>query len=384
MQTPQPESTQSRRDHPRLMLLFTRGVSLRTWDRVGMFEREVELYRRLLPELSGIRFLTYGDGGERNFQERLDGIDIVPNDRRLTPTKFSILAPFLLRRKFRSADIIKTNQINGAWTGVVAKLLFRKKLIVRCGYLWSVFKRKRVGPSFEARVAAALEKACLKLANVCLVASPCDAEYIKRVHGISDSKIRVVPNYVDTELFRPMPKVEKEPRLVCFVGRLSPQKNVGALLEACRGLEGVRLLVIGDGELRDVLRDKAEALNLAVEFHRSIPNKELSLYLNRAQAFVLPSNYEGCPKTLLEAMACELPVVGTDVEGIRDIISHGENGILCDTSPESIRSAIASVLDDADSAERLAKKARQYVLERHSVERIVQMELEIIRTLCEG
>jgi len=369
---------------PTLMLLFTRGVSMRVWDNVGSLEREVEPYRRLAQELAGVSFLTYGDKSELEYAKKLGNIDIVINERKLAPTKFSVFAPFLLRKEFRSVDIIKSNQIDGAWTGVIAKLLFRKKLIVRCGYLWSVFQRKRLGDGFEARLSVLLEKMCLKVADVCVVAAPADREYIKRVHGIDGRKIRVVPNYVDTEVFRPMPEIEKEAGLICFVGRLSPQKNVETFFEACRGLKHIRLLVIGDGELRDILRERAESFGLNIEFHRRVPNKELPLYLSRAQAFVLPSNYEGCPKTLLEAMACELPVIGTDVEGIRNHIRSGENGVLCEKSPAGLRNAIANVLEDKSAAGQMAKRARQYILEHHSLDRIVEMELEILRDLSEG
>ncbi len=364
-----------------LMLLFTRGSSMRSWDSVGMFERETALYRRLARRLSGVRFLTYGDNGEHEYQERLNGIDIVANERGLGPTKFSVLAPFLHRKEFREVQVIKTNQLDGAWMGVIAKLLFRKKLIVRCGYIWSVFQRHRLGNGLAARFFVFLEKVCVKLADRCVVATEHDGEYLREIHGVGDEKIKVIPNFVDTDMFRPLPEIEREPGLVCFIGRLAPQKNVDALLEACRGLEGVRLLVIGDGELRDALREKAAALGLPVEFHARIPNEQLPACLNRAEVFVLPSNYEGCPKTLLEAMACELPVVGTDVEGIRNIIRSGENGVLCEKSPEGIRNAITGILNDKATARQMAERARQYVLERHSLDRIVEMELETIRHL---
>jgi glycosyltransferase involved in cell wall biosynthesis len=364
-----------------LMLLFTRGISLRVWDTVGMLDRELALYRRLLPKLSGIRFLTYGDESERDYEGTLGGIGILPNERGLSPTRFSILAPLLHRREFREADVIKTNQLDGAWTGVIAKLLFRKKLIVRCGYIWSDFQRNQLGDGLAAKASLLLEKVCLKLADVCVVASERDAEYIRKKHRISDSRIRVVPNFVDTDLFRPMPEIEREEGLISFVGRLAPQKNVETLFEACRGLDPVKLLVIGDGNLREKLTRKADELGLSVEIHAGIPNRELPKYLNRAQAFVLPSHYEGCPKTLLEAMACELPVIGTDVEGIREIIRHGENGILCEETAAGIAGAIEKMLANKNAASKMGRKAREYILERHSLERIVQLEMDTIMSL---
>jgi glycosyltransferase involved in cell wall biosynthesis len=363
---------------PRLMLVFTRGISLGVWDRVGMLEREVELYKRLRPHLGGISFLTYGGESELAYAEHLEGIDIVPNIGRRSPTKFSILAPFLLRREFKKADIIKTNQLDGAWTAIITKILYRKKAIVRCGYLWSEFQQNISGPGRHSRLALFMEKMCLRLADVCVVATERDARIIRERHGVKPAKIRVVPNYVDLDVFKPMPEVPKEEGLVCFVGRLAPQKNVEMLFDACSRIDGIRLLVIGDGPLRDQLTDMAARLRLDVEFHRSIANSELPRFLNRANAFVLPSHYEGCPKTLLEAMACELPVVGTDVEGIRDIVRDGENGLLCEKSTEGILKAVQWVFHDEALSAQLAKKAREYILQRHSLERILEMETAII------
>jgi len=142
---------------PRLMLVFTRGNSLGVWDKVGMLDREVELYKQLLPRLGGISFLTYGGESEFKYKDRLKAIDIIPNERRYSPTKFSILAPYLLREKFRETDIIKTNQIDGAWTAIIARFLHRKKAIVRCGYLCSDFQR-RLGGGLELRLSRSEER----------------------------------------------------------------------------------------------------------------------------------------------------------------------------------------------------------------------------------
>ncbi|MBI5114992.1 glycosyltransferase family 4 protein [Candidatus Poribacteria bacterium] len=366
---------------PKLMLLFTRGVSLQVWDSIGMLEREIELYRRLLPHLSRISFLTYGDDSELRYQPLLDGIKIIPNSRRLTPTRFSIVAPFLFRKEFRDADIVKTNQLDGAWTGVIAKLFFRKKLIVRCGYLRSFTYQKLFGDNWHTHWAFLLEKLSFKLADACIVSASSHSTYLSKVHKIPERKVLVVPNAIDTKIFCPLPTVEREKGLVCYVGRLAPEKNLDLLFDAAAGLPGIKLLIIGNGPLRAMLERKATDNKLDVEFHSRMPNHELPQFLNRACMYAQPSSYEGCPKTLLEAMSCGLPVIGTDVEGISDIICHRENGVLCDKSVQGIRDAILSMLGDDTMAEHMGKKARQYVTEYHSIDRIVQKELEIIRML---
>ncbi len=133
-----------------------------------------------------------------------------------------------------------------------------------------------------------------------------------------------------------------------FVGRIAPEKNLSALLEAIQPLQ-VRLVLIGEGKIRPELQRRFPSLNGRISWEGNVPNSELPEYLNRAGLFILPSLYEGHPKALIEAMACGLPVIGADSPGIRELIRHGETGYLCGTEPESIRKAIQDLLDQPHS-----------------------------------
>ena len=77
-------------------------------------------------------------------------------------------------------------------------------------------------------------------------------------------------------------------------------------------------------------------------------------------------------------MACELPVIGTDVSGIRDVIQHGVNGMLCAPDEQDISSAIRTLLADASLRDRLASQARFFVAEHHSQESVAAREAEVI------
>ena len=103
--------------------------------------------------------------------------------------------------------------------------------------------------------------------------------------------------------------------------------------------------------------------------------------LNRAEVFALPSKYEGNPKALLEAMACELPVIGVDAPGVRDVIQHGVNGMLCAQSEQDIATAIRTLLADASLRNRLGCQARLYVTDHHSQENIAIKEAKMIEQL---
>jgi glycosyltransferase involved in cell wall biosynthesis len=103
--------------------------------------------------------------------------------------------------------------------------------------------------------------------------------------------------------------------------------------------------------------------------------------LNRSEVFILPSLYEGSPKALLEAMACGLPVIGTNVTGIKEVIADGENGLLCNTDSESIRDAIIRLLASGDMRRRLGSNARAQIESNYSMEKILEKEIAVHSTV---
>ena len=121
---------------------------------------------------------------------------------------------------------------------------------------------------------------------------------------------------------------------------------------------------------------------LDITFAGNLDNLALPHLLNQARAFILPSFYEGHPKALLEAMSCGLVCIGTNVEGIREEIRHGESGYLCDTDPQSIAGAIETVLStEPEACSRIGEAARQHVVGNYSVERVLEMELDVLRSV---
>jgi glycosyltransferase involved in cell wall biosynthesis len=169
---------------------------------------------------------------------------------------------------------------------------------------------------------------------------------------------------------------------VIFVGRLAPEKNLGALVEAVARVPGARLRLVGDGPERAALERAARGAGVRVEFTGTVRNEAVPGLLNGATLFALPSRYEGQPKALLEAMACGLPVVGADVPGIREVLRHGDTGWLCAPDADSFARALRVLLDDAALRERLGRQARAAIEREHSVEAVVERELAVIRELA--
>ena len=152
---------------------------------------------------------------------------------------------------------------------------------------------------------------------------------------------------------------------ILFVGRLHPVKGTQYLLGAMsivhRELPEAKLILVGDGEEREHLETLTDNLGIreCVEFAGRVPHERVEGYMNQAEVFVLSSLSEGFPVTILEAMACGLPVVATRVGGVPDIIEDGANGYLIDTmNQEQMAEALLKLLRDEELRKGISEKNR--------------------------
>ncbi len=363
----------------RLTLFFTYKASLERWERVGMFDREVALYKRYQEKGIDVSFVTYGKNDRVLFGKRLPGIEILCNEKNLPTRLYAAFLPFLHARALSKTDVIKTNQTPGGLVALRSSRLFKKPLFARCGYLHSEFALNRYGKnSREARSALAEETRLFKNASRIAVTTPSMQQSILSRLPEVQKKIVVIPNYVDTEVFTP----GNTPRDIdlLFVGRLILQKNLFALLEALEGLR-LRAVMIGSGPLEQKLRNHADDLGVEITWIDKVPNHALPAYFNRAKLFILPSLYEGHPKTLIEAMACGVPVIGADSPGIREIIRDGETGALCGTDSESIQKTIKTLLASDSLRNTLGRNAREFAAANYSIEHILEREYRVLMAI---
>jgi glycosyltransferase involved in cell wall biosynthesis len=362
-----------------LTLFFTRGNSLAKWQLSGTFEREVALYRGLQAHGIQVSFVTYGTSGEESFSSDLPGIKILCNRWNLPRPIYEILCPWLHAKSLRKSDIFKTNQIKGAHTAIIAGIIWHKPVIVRLGYIWSEFLFLELKSKRKADYASVYENLVMKKAcRIVVTTHKIQKKILERTPEIAE-RITIIPNYVDTELFCPQSNIKKN-KLVIFIGRLSEQKNLAPLIEAI-SISDVTLKIIGSGPLEKKLQEQASKLGARVIFSGAYPNEKIPGELNKAMIFVLPSLYEGHPKALIEAMSCGLAVIGTDVDGIRDLIQHGETGWLCQVDAESIREAIQYLLANPDLCRQLGKNARTFILNNYSLDNIIDQEIGLYRRL---
>lgn len=356
----------------RIAVFFTYGVSLELWEKRGMFSREIHFYEALAREVGEVWFFTYGRDDAR-FASRLDArIRIFPKCLHLPDLVYGLLLPFLHWRELSRVHVIRIHQMAGTIPALITHWLLRKPLMVRAGFQWYSFARRQGASHLKLWLISFIETITYRFARAIIHTTKEDADFVEKRYKINASKLHVIPNWVDTDLFKPM-NVEKQPRTVCFVGRLEEQKNLLALVKAMCGIDA-QLVLYGEGSQHNELEDAAREYDIDVKFRDRIANEKLPAALNACEVFVLPSLYEGNPKVLLEAMACGLPVVGTNVEGITSIIQHEQTGLVCNTRPDSIHQAINRLLSDDNLRSRLGEAARTSILESSSLSRAIQLE----------
>ncbi len=192
-------------------------------------------------------------------------------------------------------------------------------------------------------------------------------------------KLVYVPNIVDRSLFFPIEKEEacrlldmdSKKKYILYVGFLREAKGIHDLVnimpELRRNQSNIELVVVGNGEYEENLRNLVKRMGIEdkVYFVGPVPNNRLCPYYNVADVHVLPSYTEGLPSVVLEALACNVPSVGTIVGGIPDILSDGVGLLVRPGRENELHVAIRKVLDGdfKINQEKRATKLQEYSYE---------------------
>ena len=366
--------------------------ALSMWDEYGIFEREVLPFRRMLE--MGIRtsFASYGGAEELQYAARIPGMRILCN-------RFGLPKETYIRRIHQAhmlpllgSDVLKSWQTSGLYSALRASWAWQTPLIARMSFNWSASMRvKRPENPKLAERADMLERRALKTASHIIATTDQIADAMLAKAPTAADKLTVIPNFVDESVFRPM-AAEKRYDLI-FVGRMDPQKNLFALLEVLETLD--RSIAMVGGVSRQSLDNSGERyfndlkerfgdLNGRIHWRGRVPNHELPALLNQARAFILPSIVEGHPRALVEAMACGLPIIGSDAPGVNSVLKHETTGYLCDTDSDSIARAIETLLSRPALMEKMSLGARRHALERYSLDQLARQEGELIREVVES
>lgn len=160
--------------------------------------------------------------------------------------------------------------------------------------------------------------------------------------------------------------------LIGGIGELHINKNWTAAIQTIATLpSNVHLAIIGSGEEYDSLRYHIEKFKVTGRVHLLGYIPDAVRYLKAFDAFLLPSRKEGLPYVILEAGLAGLPVIASDLPGIRDIITSGQNGILIEPTPKLLGTAVEMLLRDESMRRRLGAALQEHVMKEFSVTHMV-------------
>lgn len=289
--------------------------------------------------------------------------------------QYYVLLPMLNFNKLKKADCFYIQHVSGGIAAIIYKSLFdsRKKIVSRYNWNWGNFI-ERSRNKFEQKLFRFLEKTVLNNSDIIFVGTETLKKNVEKiVHG--KAKIIILPNWIDCDIFRQL-NLKKDFDIIS-IGRLCPQKNHLLLLEAVNlyNIENqgnsLKILIIGNGELKVPLLRYAQEKNINLTLMEVVANDEMPYILNRSVISVMTSRYEGHPKAILEAMACGIAVVCTNVEGLRDIITDGENGLLCKEDAYDLKNKISFLLKNEDYKRKLGTNGIEYVRSHCSMHHIL-------------
>jgi glycosyltransferase involved in cell wall biosynthesis len=238
----------------------------------------------------------------------------------------------------------------------------------RFGWLFLLYKRWILGGT-------------LRSATRVIALTREQGDFLHTRYGVAEERIMVMPNGV-RRAFGKQARASPDhggPFRLLFVGRLSPQKNLARLLAAIPAMRvPVELVVVGEGEQQAMLEELCRERGLtSVRMVGSQTSSQLVEWYRWADAFVLPSDKEGMPLAVLEAMASGLPVVATSVPGLRETV--GDDGILAAPDPAALAAAVDRLAADPALWSALSRRGSERSRELSWATRV-----DSLRVLYEG
>lgn len=256
-------------------------------------------------------------------------------------------------------------------------------------------ERAAFDPSKFSHVMYALQNASAVTTNASTLA--------RKARAFVEREIFLIPNGIDTELFKPMARNEtlaemlglggktKEERsaVIGFAGELREKKGMRALLSGYAQAAKSRpasLLIVGevrDGEDKKFFDEfKSANSQLPITVTGPVPHEDMPAYYALMDVLVHPSLRDGMPNAALEAMACGLPVIATPVGGILDALEDGENGVLVNVNDAAaLAGKIVELLDDPQKRAGLGQRARETVVEKFGLEAELRANLRVYESL---
>ncbi len=366
----------------KILLLFTYNVSIKDWDNNGSLEREKKYYNHL-SKYFDITFLTFGDKSDLKYQKKFKNIKIktIFKKRRNFIFNFFSSLFFVIKSKkfFQNYQIIKTNQMWGSWIGVLAKILHKNKLYIRCGY--ELYKNSILEKNhFLKNYLYFLISFIAYNKSDCIVVTTSKIKKFVITKFKIKKKIHVVPNFIDLKKFKPKKNKKKFRNKILSIGRLEKEKNHRMIINAIAN-QKISLDIIGKGTLKNELTNLSIQNRVNVKFIDRVDNNKLPEFISKYPIYVQTSNYEGNPKTILEVMAVGVPIIGTNVDGINDLIKSNYNGYLINIGEENkLLKYIYNILKNKKKNNLMMARSI-LAMNKNDIQKVLKQEIKLIKSL---
>jgi len=372
----------------------------------GVERRIMEMTKRLQSQAE----ISVYSGTKAGFKQPIviNGVSFTPinsTDKLFPLDNWSFNRNLTKRVENIEADVFEGHAVSGYGIPKTLKKHNNKKPFIHTihGVLADEYEQaKRNGyQTLKGRIAnlfmnhlAKLEAETAKNASIIVTISKYSVEKIQYYYDVDSEKIRIVPNGVDVEAFKPLEnqtELKKKFGLgqgpcVLFVGNLIPRKGLPLLVEAAKKIvkqqAETKFLIAGVGPLKNYLIKTIQDAKLTANFLfvGRVSEKLLPALYNCSDVFVLPSIQEGQGIVLLEAQASGKPVVGFDICGVREAVQNGETGLLVNVEEsDALADSLIKLLEDRDLRRRMGVNGRKFVVENFTWDISAQKMLTVYR-----
>lgn len=355
-----------------LGIFLSSGDSFEVMSHVGQDDRFKKLYlTRFSENFENIYIFSYANEVVKDLPKN---VYLIPNKYKIHRLLYGVLMPLLNFKIISNCDVLRAYHILGTVPAIITKLFFNKNYSFNYGYDYLEFALME--KKYLAYILILLiQPLAFKTSSVIFATTKMVLEWIPK------EKACFNPHGVDVKLFKQIKKSKKFNKItIISVGRLEEQKNFKSLILALRGLN-VKFMLVGSGSLKNQLVDLARNNKIELKLVDRIDHTKLPAIYNQADILVLPSFSEGHSKVLLEAMACGIPVIGSNVKGINEIIEDRQNGLFCSTDVESIRTKIKELIEDNKLRQNLSKEGIKYVKQNFNLEKLLENEIKIMKKI---
>ncbi|GAB6182654.1 glycosyltransferase family 4 protein [Thermodesulfovibrio hydrogeniphilus] len=275
--------------------------------------------------------------------------------------------------KKEKVDILRTHQYHANLYGRIAGKLAGVPLILPTFHNVYVSPKR---PKWHRRV---FNKILSYFSDYLIAVSEAVASDIVKYDWIKHSKVKVIYNGISVEKFkiafdkreiRKKFNLSTDKIIIGTVGRLHPAKGQEYLIKAVADIKNVTIVIAGEGELKDYLKNIANKYNVELILLGNLDNEEIPYFLKSIDIFCFPSLWEGLPLAVIEAMAAELPIVASDIPSLVGIL--GDCALYFPAKDvENLRKILLSVINSEDKRKELSTKAKMRV-ENFSIKNVVR------------